>query len=274
MADYKIANIKWLRDKGWSIPSSYADSICPTYNEIVNEIPKGSITVNVNGTCIATSKAYTNNQLVCEGDISISNCDKYGWNGYTLHQSAEDNVGGAVGISSSSAGTLVLYDKPSWVTYLTANTSDNVIAYICKAEDNNSSEERSGDVIFRSPDGSCEFSSTVIQEGYVPVSEVQIRFGGLPSNLTSGGLDVIGSTYTATFVLAGPNEGKGTLNGILSPSDSREAMTFSGVFTASSVGGGNIYDECPGYQGNIYTVSTASWNAVTKTLNVNFVKCS
>ena len=59
MADYKIANIKWLRDKGWSIPSSYADSICPTYNEIVNEIPKGSITVDVSGT-------YSNNQLVCE----------------------------------------------------------------------------------------------------------------------------------------------------------------------------------------------------------------
>ena len=71
MADYKIANIKWLREKGWGISSSYADSICPTYNEIVNEIPKNSIKVDVNGTCIATSKAYANNQLVCESDITI-----------------------------------------------------------------------------------------------------------------------------------------------------------------------------------------------------------
>lgn len=269
---YKIANIKWLRDQGWNISSSYASDLCPTYNEIVNEIPKGSITVDVNRTCIATSKAYANNQLVCESDISFSTCDKYGWTGDTLHEAAKDNVGGPVGYSAVNAGLLVLRSKPDWVTFITATTSDRII-YICKAEDNNG-ESRSGDVIFRSPDGSCEFSGTVEQEGYVPVSEVQIRFGGLPSNLTSGGLDVIGSTYTATFVLAGPNEGKGTLNGILSPSDSREAMTFSGVFTASSVGGGNIYDECPGYQGNIYTVSTASWNAVTKTLNVNFVKCS
>ena len=68
---YKIANIKWLRDQGWSISSSYASSLCPTYNEIVNEIPKNSITVDVNGTCIATSKAYANNQLVCESDITI-----------------------------------------------------------------------------------------------------------------------------------------------------------------------------------------------------------
>lgn len=72
MADYKIANIKWLRDQGWEISSSYADGLCPTYNEIVNEIPKGSTTVDVNETCIATSQAYANNQLVCEDDIHIT----------------------------------------------------------------------------------------------------------------------------------------------------------------------------------------------------------
>ena len=394
MADYKIANIKWLRDQGWNISSSYASDLCPTYNEIVNEIPKGSITVNVNGTCIATSKAYANNQLVCESDISIgsdcpqyqitpdkqvtcdggivhftattdnctcsqvgvditelnisadsaltqvgvittndcvpnvtyestqptwltgvtphsndirikcsenttynsrsgsvnvkmngntcstvnvtqagkdTDCSVYGWSGTTLYEHVRDSAGGAVGVSLASAGTLVLYDKPSWVTYITANTAQTVIAYIVKAEDSDGSR-RSGTVVFRSSDGNCEFSGTVIQAAQA--SAIHITFSGLPPNLRTGGLSMTGSTYTAQFILAGPNAGTGTLYGTLSPSDSRQVMTFSGQFTLTS-GGGNIVNACDGTStSHIYTVSTASWDATTSTLNVTFGVCS
>ena len=75
MADYKIANIKWLRDQGWIIPDTYSDSVCPTYAEITSEIPKeGVSSVVVNSTCTATSVAYTSGNLVCEVDITIILC--------------------------------------------------------------------------------------------------------------------------------------------------------------------------------------------------------
>ena len=206
--------------------------------------------------------------VIQAGDVD---CSDYGWSGTTLYEDVRDNVGGAVGISLASAGTLVLYDKPSWVTYITANTNQEIIAYICKAEDSDG-RRRSGDVVFRSPDGNCEFSGTVIQAAQA--SAINITFTGLPPNLTSGGLMMTGSTYTAEFVLAGPNAGKGTLYGTLSPSDSRQVMTFSGQFTLMS-GGGNIVNACDGTSTSlIYTVSTASWYATTSTLNVNFTKCS
>ena len=198
-------------------------------------------------------------------------CSVYGWSGLTLYEDVRDNVGGAVGTSLSSAGTLVLYDKPSWVTYITANTSQNIIAYIVKAEDSDG-RRRSGDVVFRSSDGNCEFSGTVIQAAQA--SAIHITFSGLPNDLTSGGLSMTGSTYTAQFILAGPNAGTGTLYGTLSPSDSRQVMTFSGQFTLTS-GGGNIVNACDGTStSHIYTVSTASWDATTSTLNVTFGVCS
>ena len=198
-------------------------------------------------------------------------CGKYGWTANTLYEDARDNVGGSVGVSMASAGTLVLYDKPSWVTYITANTAQTVIAYIVKAEDSDGSR-RSGTVVFRSSDGNCEFSGTVIQAAQA--SAVHITFSGLPNDLTSGGLSMTGSTYTAQFILAGPNAGTGTLYGTLSPSDSRQVMTFSGQFTLTS-GGGNIVNACDGTStSHIYTVFTASWNAVTSTLNVTFGECS
>jgi hypothetical protein len=272
---YKIANIKWLRDQGWSISSSYASGLCPSYNEIVNEIPKGSITVDVNRTCTATSKTYANNQLVCESDINISiapYCEKYGWTASTLYEDAKDNVGGTVGISLSSAGTLVLYDKPNWVEYLTASTSQDVISYICKAK-YNGGRPRSGDVIFRSPDGNCEFSSTVEQAAQV--TPVNIMFTGLPSNLSSGNLIMTGSTYAADFTLAGPNAGNGTVYGVLDTTESRELMTFAGQFTTDTGGGGNIVNSCGGTStSHMYTVLTASWNATTNTLNVTFGECT
>ena len=202
-------------------------------------------------------------------------CGKYGWTANTLYEDARDNVGGSVGVSMASAGTLVLDSCPNWVEYITASTSQDVISYICKAKDN-SGGQRSGAVVFKSPDGNCVFSSTVVQASQdTPVSQVHITFTGLPSNLSSGGLMMTGSTYTAEFTLAGPNAGNGTLYGTLSPSDSRQVMTFAGQFTTNTGSGGNIVNACDGTSAsNIYTVFTASWNAVTSTLNVTFGECS
>lgn len=221
-------------------------------------------------TYLTVTSAKTLDEESCP-TVPPTDCDKYGWSGLTLYEDVKDNVGGAVGTSLASAGTLVLYDKPSWVTYLTANTSQDIIAYIVKAEDSDGSR-RSGTVVFRSSDGNCEFSGTVIQAAQAIA--VNITFTGLPSNLSSGGLMMTGSTYTAEFILAGPNAGNGTLYGTLSPSDSRQDMTFDGQFTSTS-GGGNIVNACDGTStSNIYTVYTASWDVTTNTLNVTFTTCS
>lgn len=158
-----------------------------------------------------------------------------------------------------------------WITEgIPISTTDTI--YYHFNVNSNSGLRREGALVFTSNDG-CEFSGTVIQAAQA--TAVHLTFTGLPSNLSSGGLNMTGSTYTAEFVLAGPNAGTGTLYGIFSPSDSRQVMTFSGQFTTSSGGGGgSIYNECSSYQGNIYTVYTASWNATAKTLNVTFGQCT
>lgn len=220
-------------------------------------------------TYLTVTSAKTLDEESCP-TVPPTDCNKYGWSSLTLYEDVRDNVGGAVGTSLESAGTLVLYDKPSWVTYITANTSQDIIAYIVKAEDSDGSR-RSGTVVFRSSDGNCEFSGTVIQAAQA--SAVHITFSGLPNDLRTGGLSMTGSTYTAQFILAGPNAGTGTLYGTLSSSDTRDKMTFSGEFT-SDTSGGNIVNSCDGHQGLYYTVFTASWDATTSTLNVSFTTCS
>ena len=167
MADYKISNIKWLREKGWEISSSYADSICPTYNEIVNEIPKDSNTVNVNETCVATSKAYTNNQLVCESDISISlNCSVYGFVSRNISVDSS-SVTQIVAESLSSANTLTFSSSKSssWITFNKVETETlEKNMYICDITENTSQNNRIGRAVFTSNDG-CEFTATVRQSG-------------------------------------------------------------------------------------------------------------
>lgn len=165
MADYKIANIKWLRDQGWSISSSYASSLCPTYNEIVNEIPKDSNTVNVNETCVATSKAYTNNQLVCESDISISlNCSVYGFVDRNISVDSS-SVTQIVAESLSSANTLTFSSSKSsnWITFNSVETLEKKM-YICDITENTSQDNRIGRAVFTSNDG-CEFTAIVMQSG-------------------------------------------------------------------------------------------------------------
>ena len=106
-----------------------------------------------------------------------------------------------------------------------------------------------------------------------PTSSVTISWSGLPGNLGTGGLMVTGSTYTADFILGGPNAGKGTLSGTLT-ADPRTAMTFSGQFTIQGSGGGSIYNACSGSQGETYEVSTATWDVANKRLTVGIRKCS
>lgn len=165
MADYKIANIKWLREQGWEISSSYASSLCPTYNEIVNEIPKDSNTVNVNETCVATSKAYTNNQLVCESDISISlNCSVYGFVDRNISVSSRGGTP-IVAESLSSANTLTFSSSKSsnWITFNSVETLEKKM-YICDITENTRQDNRIGRAVFTSNDG-CEFTAIVMQSG-------------------------------------------------------------------------------------------------------------
>jgi len=105
-----------------------------------------------------------------------------------------------------------------------------------------------------------------------PTSAVTITWSGLPGGITSGGLLLTGSTYTADFILGGPNAGNGTLYGTLT-ADPRASMAFTGQFTTSS-GGGNLVNACGTQTGEIYAVTAATWNVSTNTLSVVFSKCA
>jgi hypothetical protein len=138
-------------------------------------------------------------------------------------------------------------------------------------------ETRNGSVtiVATKTDGDdCTYVVNLTQKAKsLPTSAVTISWSGLPGNLANGGLMVTGSTYTAEFILGGPKAGNGTLHGTLT-ADLRDAMTFSGQFTVQGSGGGSIENVCPGHQGEIYEVSTATWDYANKKLGVGFRKCS
>lgn len=199
-------------------------------------------------------------------------CSKYGFEATSniIPSSGGDKVL-AESVFRKGQLTFDAASSAPWITEgIPISTTDTI--YYHFNVNSNSGLRREGALVFTSNDGNCEFSGTVIQAAQA--TAVNITFSGLPPNLTSGGLSMTGSTYTAQFILAGPNAGTGTLYGTLSPSDSRQVMTFSGQFTLTS-GGGNIVNACDGTSTSlIYTVSTASWYATTSTLDVNFTKCS
>ena len=173
---YKIANIKWLRDQGWSISSSYASSLCPTYNEIVNDIPKSSIKVDVNGTCIATSKAYANNQLVCESDITIEpavDCSKYGFTANTLNEVTSTSSTQQLALSIYSEGelTATVVEGSDVVTGITAPTAGPYYQYIGWFAENQSTSPKHAKIRYTSSDG-CEWEQTVTQKGAVDCNSV------------------------------------------------------------------------------------------------------
>ena len=116
-------------------------------------------------------------------------------------------------------------------------------------------------------DGSCTEPTPP-----TPSEAVTINCSGIGDNVSSGALNVTGSTYTATFTIAGPNYGKGTLYGTLT-ADQLSAMTFSGNFDGGTYHGGTIKNECPGTPGNIFHVVYASWNVSEKKLTVTIAKC-
>jgi len=71
----------------------------------------------------------------------------------------------------------------------------------------------------------------------------RLSYSGIANDMSSGGLIVYGSTYSASFVLGGPNANNGTWSGCsLNTSDARSAMTFSGQFDGGSDVGGNIFN--------------------------------
>ena len=275
MADYKIANIKWLREKGWEISSSYADSICPTYNEIVNEIPKNSITVDVNGTCIATSKAYANNQLVCESDITIEpvvDCSKYGFTANTLNEVISTSSTRQLAFSIYSEGelTATVVEGSDVVTGITTPTAGPYYQYIGWFAENQSTSPKHAKIRYTSSDG-CEWEQTVTQKGK-PAQQYIVSTNLIISSGSSGSLRVTGSTYTAEFAIAGPNAGTGTLTGTLTP-DARDKMTFSGLWDGSP--GATIYNSCTSHaQQGIYAIGNAHWDISTQKLYVNLIQCT
>lgn len=198
MANYKIANIKWLRDQGWDISSSYASGLCPTYNAIVNEIPKGSITVNVNGTCIATSKAYSSNQLVCENDITINtvDCSQYQVGVFPQGSTGITDNTGCGGrqpniSATTSALTLSYLDgTPDWMYYSGIQKNGTIYMHFVEWEATTSTT-RSGTPIFRTSDG-CLFTGQTIYQN---------------STCTEGGGD--GYWFEATTTGGYPTQGYG-----------------------------------------------------------------
>ena len=169
MADYKIANIKWLREKGWEISSSYADSICPTYNEIVNEIPKNSITVDVNGTCIATSKAYANNQLVCESDITIEpvvDCNSvYQFSTITAPLEAHTTAPIAWSIDSLEQLTYTIKNSGGFLTGITIVQTADRWQYMGEFNTTTSTSDRTATIEYKNGDGTCVFPQELVMKG-------------------------------------------------------------------------------------------------------------
>ena len=169
MANYKIATIQFLKDKGWLIPSSYNTGKCVTYQEVTTTIPKSGASVTVNSICTATSATYANNQLVCEADITAAdpNCEKYGFmdNNWALPYRTSGT--GAVATSLLSAGTLSVDSSSSWINLIQAVSADPRYAYICSISENSTGSERSGSISFKNNSG-CVFTAHVTQGGEVP----------------------------------------------------------------------------------------------------------
>lgn len=297
---YKIANIKWLRDQGWSISSSYASGFCPTYNEIVNEIPKGSTTVNVNGTCIATSKAYANNQLVCESDISIgSDCPQYQitpdkqvtCDGGIVHFTATQEpqtkyIGTYVAKGSASpigsvAENITFTAGGSTYTIEEANlnfdsTSEAIpypIDMLGKSITSVKVETEEGETFNAriSPSTITDSTYLVTIQLVPPQPSVSVTTNLIISDGSSGSLLVTGSTYTAQFIIAGPNAGTGELSGTLT-ADIRDDMTFGGRWDGNP--GGTILNSCTSYAPqSLYAVGDAHWDLAAKRLYVTLSQC-
>lgn len=155
--------------------------------------------------------------------------------------------------------------QPTWLSGVTYISNDIRI----KCSENTTYNSRSGSVNIKMNGNTCS-TVNVTQEGK-PTPQTSVSTNLIISDGSSGGLRVTGSTYTAEFIIAGPNAGTGTLHGTLT-ADTRDKMTFAGEWDGSP--GATIFNSCPGSapQG-LYTIGDAHWDLSTKTLHVNLVQC-
>jgi len=176
-----------------------------------------------------------------------------------------------VGFSLTS-GCELAWTSVSWLTIV--NNGNGTLTITAPA--NSSTDRREGAIVFSVGRNNNCHTIFVDQDGDTPTppptptSAVTINFRGVSGTISSGGLMVTGSSYTAEFSLA---YNTGTLYGTLAD-DPRTAMTFYGQFVLEGTGGGNIRNECGSEQGEIYAVTSASWDVSTNTLNVGVSKCT
>jgi len=125
------------------------------------------------------SSTYLSTTTIRETDFERcppNTCEqRYGFVDLNYHTSASSGSGG-VALTSVSAGTLTFSSGKSsnWISFQEIQSDDNVNAYVCAFEANNTGAQRVGYAVFSSSDG-CEFSGTVTQGGDVPVVKVEYR---------------------------------------------------------------------------------------------------
>lgn len=123
----------------------------------------------------STYLTVTSSKTYDEQSCHVSNCDRYGFVDLNYHTSASSGSGG-VALTSVSAGTLTFSSGKSsnWISFQEIQSDDNVNAYVCAFEANNTGAQRVGYAVFSSSDG-CEFSGTVTQGGDVHVVKVEYK---------------------------------------------------------------------------------------------------
>ena len=186
-----------------------------------------------------------------------------------LNISADSALTQVGDITTNDCAPNVTYEstQPTWLSGVTTGTNNIRI----KCSKNTAYNSRSGSVNVKMNGTTCS-TVNVTQKGK-PAPQYSVSTNLIISNGSSGSLRVTGSTYTAEFVIAGPNAGTGTLTGTLT-SDTRDKMTFSGRWDGRP--GANIYNSCTSHapQG-IYTIGDdAHWDISKKKLYVNLIQCT
>jgi len=172
----------------WSISPSTAsidDSGNAWFPEAVGNSKTYRITYTDGDGC-SSSTTYT------IPGCSPTDCTVYQFINLNAEESAKDNVGAGVAMSTKSKSPLTFSrsDSDSWITYLSTGGDSERYVYVCKAEDN-SGGYREGRAVFVSDDG-CEFVATVRQKagGGGPTKQVSIPYTVQFTNIEKGSVDV------------------------------------------------------------------------------------
>lgn len=202
----------------------------------------------------------------CEGETCT--CSQINVSITELNISADSALTQVGNITTNDCAPNVTYEstQPTWLSGVTTGTNNIRI----KCSKNTAYNSRSGSVNIKMNGTTCS-TVNVTQKGK-PAPQHRVSTNLIISNGSSGSLRVTGSTYTAEFVIAGPNAGTGTLTGTLT-ADARDKMTFSGRWDGRP--GANIYNSCTSHapQG-IYAIGDAHWDISTKKLYVNLIQCT